>query len=461
MLVISKKEIYKMAYKELENRRLSRKILQEKNIEKAFEICPEIEILYKNINLTSMYLAKTIYSAKYKNKILIDNSKAITLRKNINITSKNLGEIILLLKEIEKEEIISKIKLDELYKNTNLTYIELEKTTEIKNNQKIILDKAIVVELFKNINLTLKKLEKLHFEEYNSNEIESKLTAIYSNIFALFEELKSLIYSSQNNRAYVINKIKNENILAQKEIEKLLIKNNMPKNFLNPEPYCNKCEDYGIVKNERCECLNKLVKSIISKQWLKNLNPKKMSFSNFNLNYYSKTPNENNISAFQQMSKIYERCKSYAENFSKNSGGILMTGLTGLGKTHISIAIALKIIDRGFTAFYETACAAVRNLLNSRYSNGEEQYLNTISEADLLILDDLGSELKSQFNQSAIFEIINTRIFLNKPIIISTNLTLKELESEYSPRIISRIIPTLEIMAFIGVDNRKKASLEN
>ncbi len=449
-----------MAYKELENRRFNRKILQKKNIEKAFKICPEIEILYKNINLTSMNLAKTIYSTKYKNKVVINKAKMAILRENISITSKELEETIRALKEIKKEEIVSKTELCELFKNINLAHIELEKALPIQNGQKIILDKAVVVELFRNIVLTLKELEKLHFEEYGSNRIGIKLGKLYSYIIALLEELKKLIYSKQNNKEYILNKIKNENILAQGEIEKLLLKNNMPRSFLNPEPYCKKCEDYGVIKNERCECLNKLVKSIISKQWLKNLNSEEMSFNNFNLNYYSKTPDENQITAFQQMSKIYERCKSYAKNFSKSSGGILMTGLTGLGKTHISIAIALEVINKGFTALYETSCAAVRNLLSNKYVNEEEQYLNTISEADLLILDDLGSEFKSQFNRSAIFEIINTRTNFNKPTIINTNLTPEELESAYNSRIVSRILSTFEIMVFQGTDNRKKASLK-
>ena len=160
------------------------------------------------------------------------------------------------------------------------------------------------------------------------------------------------------------------------------------------------------------------------------------------------------------MSAVFEECKKYAENFNTSSGGLLMHGLTGLGKTHLSLAIAFSVINKGFTALYETAAQITRNFLNNRFLNKEENsYINLINEADLLIIDDLGCEFQSQFNKSAIFEVINLRTSFNRPIIINTNLKPEELEKVYGTRIVSRIVSVLTILSFTGKDNRQKIKL--
>lgn len=324
--MLTKKEIYFKAYKELEKKRLNRKILQEKNIKIASEICPEIQTLQKQITLTSIKLSKLIYTKKH-----------------------NVEEII--------------------------------------------------------------------------------------------------------------KKIKNNNLIAQNEIKKLLTKNGLPPNFLNPPPSCDLCEDYGVVKNERCACFKKLVRAITSKQLLKSSNLPKVDFNNFNLNFYKDNFDENEkVSPFNHMKAVFCECKKYAENFNNSSsGGILMHGLTGLGKTHLSLAIAFAIIEKGFTALYETTSQIIRKIFNNNYYNKfEDSYLDILNETDLLIIDDLGCEFQSQLNKSAIFEVVNLRTSFNKPIIITTNLNPEELQKIYGSRIISRIISTLTILSFTGKDNRQK-----
>ncbi len=327
--MLTKKQIYLKAYKELEKRRLNRKILQEENLKIACELCPEIEFLTKQINLTSIKLAK-------------------------------------------------------------------------------------------------------------------------------------LIYEKNSNPKPILEKIKLENLKVQNKIMVLLKKANLPANFLEPTPYCKKCDDYGIFKNERCSCLVKLINSITSKQLLKNSNLPKVSFEDFNLNYYSNSLEENEkVSSFIHMSAVFRECKKYAENFNTSSGGLLMHGLTGLGKTHLSLAIAFSVINKGFTALYETASQITRNFINNRFLGKEENsYINLINDADLLIIDDLGCEFQSQFNKSAIFEVINLRTSFNRPIIINTNLKPEELEKVYGARIISRIVSTLTILSFTGKDNRQKIKLK-
>lgn len=323
--MLTKKEIYKKAYKELETRRLNRKIKEEENLKKAFKICPEIEVLYKQINLTSIKIAKSL-----------------------------------------------------IYKKNNIT-----KTIE---------------------------------------------------------------------------NIKNENLWIQKKIKELLIRNNLPEDFLNIKPICEKCDDYGFVNNERCSCLEKLIKKITSEQLIEQSNLPKLTFENFNLNLYLENGEE--ISNFKHMTAVFNECRKFAEHFNKNCGGLLMHGLTGLGKTHLSLAIAFKIIEKGYTALYETSSQIIRNMLTTNFSlkenKDENSYISLITKTDLLILDDLGCEFSSQLNKSAIFEIINLRTSLNKPIIINTNYTPEELEKIYGERVISRIFSTLKIISFKGSDNRPK-----
>ena len=314
--------------------------------------------------------------------------------------------------------------------------------------------------------LEKKRLEKKILLEKNLNIAFSKcpeIKILYNKINLTSLKLAKSLYLKNKNKNYIIEKIKDENISTQNQIKNLLIKNNLPEDFLEIKPFCEVCQDFGIVNNERCECFKKLIKTITSKELIKNTNFKNFNFENFNLKYYEKTSMENDeISPFAQMSIVYKTCKKYAENFPNDRhNSLLMYGLTGLGKTHLSIAIALKIIDKGYSALYETAAQIIRNFLNNnnsmlKDSNPEYGYISNFKETDLLILDDLGCEHQSSFNKSVIFEIINIRTSLNKPMIISTNLFPEEINKIYGQRISSRIFSTFTIIPFKGTDNRQK-----
>ena len=156
------------------------------------------------------------------------------------------------------------------------------------------------------------------------------------------------------------------------------------------------------------------------------------------------------------MSEILEYCKCYAEDFSPDSESLYMHGATGLGKTHLSLAIANVVAEKGFRVIYDSA----QNLLSSlekekfSYSNSGEREKEVL-ECDLLIIDDLGSEFSTQFTTAAVYNIVNTRNNRSKPVIISTNLTDTELEAKYSQRITSRIIGEYVSLLFIGRDIRQ------
>ena len=270
---------------------------------------------------------------------------------------------------------------------------------------------------------------------------------------------KSLLYNS-SDQLDILSQIRNENIKIQNEIAKLLIKNNLPSDFLSPKPVCEKCDDYGFIDNEKCSCLIKLVKLIMTKDLQQSSKFNLTSFDDFNLQYYSKKIDKKiQISPHEQMSNIFMICKQFAYKFPNCSDGFIMCGLTGLGKTHLSLAIASEVISKGFTVIYSTSSEITRKM-SDRYfrhsTNSDVDYLNLIVETDLFILDDLGTEFDSSFNKSAIFDIVNSRMPLNRPTIINTNLSPQELEKRYGARVVSRIFSTLDTLSFIGSDNRVK-----
>ena len=276
--------------------------------------------------------------------------------------------------------------------------------------------------------------------------------------------LSKSILCNSTNQSETIKKIHDENIKVQNKINQLLIKNSLPQNFLSPPPICSKCEDFGFVDNKKCSCLIKLVKAILTKDLQQSSNFYLTSFEDFNLEYYSKEYDKKyGTSPYEHMSNIFKSCKNFAENFPNCSEGFVMCGLTGLGKTHLSLAIASEVISKGFAVIYSTASEITRKMSDRYFHRGQNNdidYLNLIVETDLFILDDLGTEFESTFSKSAIFDIINSRIPLNRPTIINTNLSPHELEKIYGERIVSRIFSTLNTLSFKGTDNRKYSILK-
>ena len=148
---------------------------------------------------------------------------------------------------------------------------------------------------------------------------------------------------------------------------------------------------------------------------------------------------------------------NYAKNFTKSSKSILMKGETGLGKTHLSLAIANEVINKGYSVVYVSAPDILSKLEREHFSYGsskEQEIMQSLLECDLLILDDLGTEFITQFSSTAVYNLFNSRINLCKPVIINTNFGVKELEQNYSQRFVSRAKATCDVLNFIGTDIR-------
>lgn len=256
---------------------------------------------------------------------------------------------------------------------------------------------------------------------------------------------------------YIMN-LARINLKAQEERKALLKKNGFPEDYLDIHYHCSKCEDKGSTNGFVCDCYKSLLRSIEYENLCSKLPIDKCRFDNFKLDYY---PDGAGISPRKRMENVLNYCKAYADDFSKSSRSLLLYGTTGLGKTHLSLAIAGKAVENGFGVIYTSAQNLFNRLEREKFGRGEDNNTEqSILECDLLIIDDLGAEFSTQFTVSVLYNIINSRDLENKPTIISTNLTPENIKSAYSDRIASRILSNYEILQFDGADIRQIKTTE-
>ncbi len=229
---------------------------------------------------------------------------------------------------------------------------------------------------------------------------------------------------------------------------------------LNINYKCEKCQDTGFVGQRECSCFTqKLVEMAYSSSNMREITSDE-NFDNFNINYYSNETEEGAImSPKENMQIILSVCLEFTKNFSKKKDNLLFYGGPGLGKTFLCSCIAREILDKGYTVFYATAPQLFKTIEKERFSRSQDEESQTgfsddLQSVDLLIIDDLGTEFSTAFTSSELFDILNTRLINKKPVIISTNLSVSELQNLYSERITSRIIGQYKVMKFFGKDIR-------
>ena len=258
-----------------------------------------------------------------------------------------------------------------------------------------------------------------------------------------------------------MKKLRDENLSMQAELKSLLAKNGYAENALEPQYHCSKCSDTGYYdvdgRTVVCQCLKQaLVKAACDE--LNRTAPLSLStFETFSLDYYDKQFDPQiRMSPYALMEKVFKFCKGYADDFSKTSKSIFMEGATGLGKTHLSLAIANEVIKKGFGVVYVSAPTIAQKLEKQHFSRdgGYESLEDLLTDCDLLIIDDLGTEFKSQFTVAQFYNIFNARLLRHKPTIINSNLTMRELEKSYTQRFVSRIWGESTKLNFVGSDIR-------
>ncbi len=291
--------------------------------------------------------------------------------------------------------------------------------------------------------------------------LEPEYKELKKEMISSVKETVKAIDMSPEKAAEFIQHQKIRNLTAQQNIKLLLKKHSLPDDYLEIKYFCSDCEDTGFVENKLCDCHIKLLKDLAFEEAGKNSPLKFCLFSDFSLDYYSeeKTAADEDCPK-DKMREILNFCKDYAKEFDTNSYSVLMMGQTGLGKTHLSLAIAGEVIKKGYSVLYNSAQNIFNTLQKERFgktdSNGA--YEAMVLECDLLVIDDLGAEFVTQFTNAALYNIINTRINSGLPTIISTNMSLVEIEKQYSSRISSRFLGEYSILRFIGTDVRQLKS---
>ena len=280
------------------------------------------------------------------------------------------------------------------------------------------------------------------------NTINRKLAQIGLNISKTF-------FTSQNPKED-IDRLRTESLALQEEKKNLLKKNGYDENALAIKYTCPVCEDTGFIGGRRCKCFINLLKDIEREKIEKIAPLKECTFETFNTLYYPEISEKNEESPRKKVEKIKSSCIKYATNFSKNSKNLFFMGGTGLGKTHLSIAIANVAINKGYSVIYGTAQNILGDLQNENFGRLDNlKYReNEILDVDLLILDDLGTEFKSAYTVSCLYNIINTRLSAKLPTIISTNYSIDEIEKIYDQRTTSRIIGGYSTLVLTGNDIR-------
>lgn len=259
-----------------------------------------------------------------------------------------------------------------------------------------------------------------------------------------------------------IKKLEKENTQAQLMLKSILKESGFSPDYLDIKHTCEICGDTGYVNSKRCKCFYDLV-SQLSAQYLNSATAMKLTdFDSFNLDYYKGCKGDNGEDAYIIMCKIFEFCKNFAENFTPSSNGIFMLGKTGLGKTHLSLAIANKVISKGYSVAYDSIINFLMQVEREHFGKSDTDTLSMLLDVELLILDDLGAEYeKNSFYASTIYNIINTRLNKGLCTIISTNLSKEQFNARYDDRIVSRLFAVFDYLRFYGEDIRYKKKYES
>lgn len=255
-----------------------------------------------------------------------------------------------------------------------------------------------------------------------------------------------------------IQRLREENLSLQAERQMLLAELGLPDNALEDTPLCPFCNDTGYRGGEMCRCLKTYYVEEQRKELSKLLDLGSQSFDTFDTDWYSdqRAPGKTK-SAREHMEWVYDTCVEYAHNFGKKPANLLLFGRPGLGKTHLSAAIAREVSGKGFSVVYDTAGHIFERFEAQKFGRDEaERDVERVLNCDLLILDDLGAEFATAYSQSVLYQVINDRMTEGRATIISTNLDLPALSKAYNERILSRLIGSYTMLGFVGRDIRQQ-----
>ena len=282
----------------------------------------------------------------------------------------------------------------------------------------------------------------------------------------LDEKIRSL--SLQHAKSRLTSGIDGEDLastIAQisTEKERLLIAHGYPSDYLKPVYTCADCQDTGYIDGQKCHCFEKeIVNFLYAQSNLKDILENE-NFSHFNLEYYPDDYIEEatGLTPRDNIQSVVATVRSFIDNFSTAPGNLLLYGNTGVGKTFLTNCIAKELLDQSYTVVYLTSIKLFDILETNKFDRDisrteKDSSLSYILSSDLLIIDDLGTELNNSFTSSQLYHCIDTRLTNHRSTIISTNLSFDDLREQYSERIFSRITSNYSLLKITGDDIRLK-----
>lgn len=265
-----------------------------------------------------------------------------------------------------------------------------------------------------------------------------------------------------NDPVPAIGAVRDKNLDLQAERADLLVAHGYPADALDDKPACPRCSDTGWRGAVMCDCLKSLCAQEQIKELSKLLDLGEQSFDTFSLDVYSPSPwRGSGISPRENMEMVYEICLNYAQKFGRfYFNNLFLSGAPGLGKTFLSACIARTVSENGFSVVYDTAVNIFSRFEDRKFSRDAEDTREARDETrrylscDLLILDDLGSEMTTPFVQSALYTLINSRLTADRRTVISSNLSMEDVRRRYAPQIASRLEGEYRVLPFFGEDIR-------
>ena len=263
------------------------------------------------------------------------------------------------------------------------------------------------------------------------------------------------VFTKGGDARAAMEEVRQVNLALQQE-RKTLADAHFEPGYLDERPICDRCGGSGYVGSAMCVCLQELCRQEQRKE-LSLLAATDADFDLFRLDYYPAEYDRTlGASPRELMELNLNTCRKYAAGFGPGSDNLLFSGGPGLGKTYLSACIAKVVTDRGYSVAYESAGNLFAKLEKNRFHPDEESQaeVNRLMQSDLLILDDLGTELIGSFVVAAFYSLLNDRLLSGKPMIISTNFGVDELAKRYSPQIASRLKGSFKVRFFAGNDIR-------
>ncbi len=312
------------------------------------------------------------------------------------------------------------------------------------------------------------KREMERYRDYAINKADGEIKLIYEKYPRLKEidkelknagshMLKETLRRRGEDRDKLVKEFKEHYANLEKEKQSILDNAGISQDMLKPKFRCRLCEDTGIYKDKECKCMKK--RRIEKMYTLSNIheNMKEQNFEKFDSSLFSKEPILNGVSQYDRILEISDTCREGIAGMEKTPFYALFMGGVGLGKTFLCSCLAKFAMEMGYSVVYATAYDIADVLVKVKFNRatGEDyETLDLINSCDLLIVDDLGTEGINSATNTEIFTVINNRLLNKKSLIISTNLSLKDINRIYGERVFSRFMGGFKMCQFIGRDLR-------